>query len=200
MIADRAAARRLIDPETLGQAIREAILSGSGEHPDADLDAAIWGFHLGDVFGATAGRIIGMLQVGIGELQLTVGALEARIADLEIGMDRRAQPLDQRSIGDMIQWIAKRLQLTPSSIRGPAKDIQNVTARQIVTYAARTLRRLSYPAIARAMGGRDHTTIVDQFRRAELRRRADGDFRALSDELVAAFSPPPPAGSEDVPF
>ena len=35
-----------------------------------------------------------------------------------------------------------------------------VTARQIAMYVFRELTDLSYPAIARLFGGRDHTTVI----------------------------------------
>ena len=35
-----------------------------------------------------------------------------------------------------------------------------VTARQIAMYVFRELTELSYPAIAREFGGRDHTTVI----------------------------------------
>ena len=35
-----------------------------------------------------------------------------------------------------------------------------VTARQVAMYVVRELTDLSYPAIAREFGGRDHTTVI----------------------------------------
>jgi len=35
-----------------------------------------------------------------------------------------------------------------------------VTARQIAMYVFRDITDLSYPAIARVFGGRDHTTVI----------------------------------------
>jgi chromosomal replication initiator protein len=46
-------------------------------------------------------------------------------------------------------------ELTGKSRRRPL-----VTARQIAMYVMRELTDLSYPAIARVFGGRDHTTVI----------------------------------------
>ena len=45
-------------------------------------------------------------------------------------------------------------------IRGKSRRRPLVTARQIGMYVMRELTDLSYPAIAREFGGRDHTTVI----------------------------------------
>jgi chromosomal replication initiator protein len=45
-------------------------------------------------------------------------------------------------------------------IQGKSRRRPLVTARQISMYVFRELTDLSYPAIAREFGGRDHTTVI----------------------------------------
>ena len=45
-------------------------------------------------------------------------------------------------------------------ITGKSRQRPLVTARQIAMYVFRELTDLSYPAIAREFGGRDHTTVI----------------------------------------
>lgn len=45
-------------------------------------------------------------------------------------------------------------------IRGQSRRRPLVTARQVGMYVMRELTDLSYPAIAREFGGRDHTTVI----------------------------------------
>ena len=45
-------------------------------------------------------------------------------------------------------------------IKGASRRRPLVTARQIAMYVFRELTDLSYPAIAREFGGRDHTTVI----------------------------------------
>jgi chromosomal replication initiator protein len=45
-------------------------------------------------------------------------------------------------------------------IRGKSRRRPLVIARQISMYVFRELTDLSYPAIAREFGGRDHTTVI----------------------------------------
>ena len=49
---------------------------------------------------------------------------------------------------------------TVEEIQGKSRRRPLVTARQISMYVFRELTDLSYPAIAREFGGRDHTTVI----------------------------------------
>ncbi len=49
---------------------------------------------------------------------------------------------------------------TREEIIGQRRHRPLVTARQIAMYVFRDLTELSYPAIAREFGGRDHTTVI----------------------------------------
>ena len=46
------------------------------------------------------------------------------------------------------------------ALRGKSRHRPLVTARQIAMYVFRELTDLSFPAIAREFGGRDHTTVM----------------------------------------
>lgn len=82
--------------------------------------------------------------------------------------------LCQRVLGDLLTTTQPR-QITPSTILEetsamfgfPVEDIIGasrrrplVTARQVAMYVFREATDLSYPAIAREFGGRDHTTVI----------------------------------------
>jgi chromosomal replication initiator protein len=45
-------------------------------------------------------------------------------------------------------------------LQGKSRRRPLVTARQIGMYVCRQMTDLSYPAIAREFGGRDHTTVI----------------------------------------
>ena len=47
-----------------------------------------------------------------------------------------------------------------AQLKGKSRQRPLVTARQIGMYVMRDLTELSYPAIAREFGGRDHTTVI----------------------------------------
>jgi chromosomal replication initiator protein len=56
--------------------------------------------------------------------------------------------------------IARLLGHSVDALRGKSRQRPLVAARQEAMYVFRELTDLSYPAIARLFGGRDHTTVI----------------------------------------
>ena len=65
-----------------------------------------------------------------------------------------------RTDEELLQEIAVILGYSVESLRGKSRQRPLVTARQTAMYVFRELTDLSYPAIARLFGGRDHTTVI----------------------------------------
>ena len=60
----------------------------------------------------------------------------------------------------ILEATAKMFGFTVEELEGKSRRRPLVTARQIGMYVCRELTDLSYPAIAREFGGRDHTTVI----------------------------------------
>ena len=60
----------------------------------------------------------------------------------------------------MLAEIAEHLGFDVEALRGKSRQRPLVAARQTAMYVFRELTDLSYPAIARLFGGRDHTTVI----------------------------------------
>jgi len=65
-----------------------------------------------------------------------------------------------RTDEELLQEIALILGFSVDALRGKNRQRPLVTARQTAMYVFRELTDLSYPAIARLFGGRDHTTVI----------------------------------------
>ena len=65
-----------------------------------------------------------------------------------------------RTDDELLNEIAVILGHSVEALRGKSRHRPLVTARQIAMYVFRELTDLSYPAIAREFGGRDHTTVI----------------------------------------
>ena len=70
------------------------------------------------------------------------------------------RPGKQRSAEQLLTEICDYLGVSIEAIRGRSRQRPIVTARQTAMYVVRELTDLSYPAIARLFGGRDHTTVI----------------------------------------
>jgi chromosomal replication initiator protein len=64
------------------------------------------------------------------------------------------------SAPELLNEMAGHLGYSVEALKGKSRQRPLVTARQIAMYIFRDLTDLSYPAIAREFGGRDHTTVI----------------------------------------
>ena len=83
-------------------------------------------------------------------------ALAQRILSDILG-ERQPRPVTPQAILDK---TADMFGFTVEEIQGKSRRRPLVTARQVAMYVMRELTDLSYPAIAREFGGRDHTTVI----------------------------------------
>ena len=86
---------------------------------------------------------------------LTLHEAEKHLHDI-LG-DRQPRPITPNLI---LQATSEMFDFTIEDIKGKSRRRPLVTARQIAMYVFRELTDLSYPAIAREFGGRDHTTVI----------------------------------------
>ncbi len=91
----------------------------------------------------------------LNRIPVTVPLANQLLADLLTGAHTR-----QRTPDEMLTEISSYFGLSVESLRGKSRQRELVTARQVAMYVFRELTDLSYPAIARIFGGRDHTTVI----------------------------------------
>ena len=84
----------------------------------------------------------------------TVEMAEAQLADLLAG------PAKSRTDEELLAEMAGYLGFSVEALKGKSRQRPLVAARQIAMYVFRDITDLSYPAIARLFGGRDHTTVI----------------------------------------
>lgn len=69
--------------------------------------------------------------------------------------------------------VARAYDVTVLDIKSGRRDISAVRARHIAIYIARKLTPYSLPALGRAFGGRDHTTIMHAVSQVERKLACD---------------------------
>jgi chromosomal replication initiator protein len=109
------------------------------------------------------------------------GALIRVTAYASLNRSSIGVPLAEQLLADLLQSSAQRTVSTRTIIeevaayyrqpvellRGKSRQRPLVLARQIAMYVMRDLTDLSYPAIAREFGGRDHTTVIHAVSKVE---------------------------------
>ncbi len=91
----------------------------------------------------------------LNQVPITTDLAETQLADL-LNDNKPKARTDEELLAD----IAAILKFPVEDLKGRSRQRPLVTARQIAMYVFRELTDLSYPAIARLFGGRDHTTVI----------------------------------------
>jgi chromosomal replication initiator protein len=91
----------------------------------------------------------------LNQVPITTDLAQTQLADLLNDSKPKART-DEELLAD----IADILKFPVEDLKGRSRQRPLVTARQIAMYVFRELTDLSYPAIARLFGGRDHTTVI----------------------------------------
>jgi len=90
----------------------------------------------------------------LNRVHVTPPLAERLLADIVADTHRALTPRQ------MLETIANFFGFTVDAICGKSRQRPLVLARQIGMFVFRDLTELSYPAIAREFGGRDHTTVI----------------------------------------
>ena len=78
-----------------------------------------------------------------------------------------------RTDEEMLTEIAEFMGFSVEALKGKSRQRPLVSARQIAMYVFRDMTELSYPAIARLFGGRDHTTVIHAVDKTQRLMRED---------------------------
>jgi chromosomal replication initiator protein len=88
-----------------------------------------------------------------------------------------------RSVADIQAAACQRFGLSPEELLSSARTPRIAWPRQVAMYLARELTSESLPAIGRAFGGRDHTTVLHAWRRTSARILTDDIARDAVQKL-----------------
>jgi chromosomal replication initiation ATPase DnaA len=124
----------------------------------------------------------------IGRIQM----IEAELAQIRVDAYIRAGiPLPSQStrMARLIETASITFNVSVGAMTGAIRSGPMVRARFAVMWVARELFGFSTPVIGRALGNRDHSTVLNGLKRAEELRIEDSDFREITDGLVTVFTP-----------
>lgn len=113
--------------------------------------------------------------------QLTSEPLTLEVAK-QVLSDLVADPEPRTITPEMIlNASAKRFEFSIEELTGASRRRPLVNARQIAMYVMRELTDMSYPAIAREFGGRDHTTVIHSVEKV---KRVMSERRQVYDQVT----------------
>ncbi|NJK89853.1 MAG: hypothetical protein HC923_10950 [Myxococcales bacterium] len=118
-------------------------------------------------------------------------ALSKRPLSVELAREVLKEVLpgkSQLTCESIVRATAIHFDLKPQDLKSSKRARAIALPRQVAMYLCRKLTTSSYPEIGRALGGRDHTTVISAFRRVteradepELRRHIEDIERILQE-------------------
>ena len=135
---------------------------------------------------------VNIIEKKIDELMLeAVVASEKSIPD-NFDQDTESEVEEKTSIiidaggeDDIIEFFSKSLGATKDEVESSSRRQDLVKVRDLIIYLLREYGEMSYPAIGRLLGGRDHTTVIHSYKKvAENVRKS----KNLEKDLVNLIS------------
>jgi hypothetical protein len=109
--------------------------------------------------------------------------------------DRPCSAGDRPTVARIIAATARQFDIPPAILTGGGRSRTVARARSLAMLLARRLTDLSYEAIGKAVGGRDHTTAMHAARVTAARLAIDDTLAADAEAIVARLAPRlPPQG------
>ena len=138
---------------------RLAILRNKAERDDSRVPAETLEFiaaHITNNIRELEGALIRVTAyASLNRVPITTHLAETLLRDLLTDTATKTRTDDE-----LLSEMAIILGQSVEALRGKSRQRPLVTSRQIAMYVFRDLTDLSYPAIARLFGGRDHTTVI----------------------------------------
>jgi chromosomal replication initiator protein len=94
-----------------------------------------------------------------------------------------ARTAQRPALREIIAVVARYTSVPQKQLRSGSRKQSTVFARAMVVYLARELAGTSYHEIGRALGGRDHTTIMHNYRNIDRDRLRNSTTQEALDEL-----------------
>lgn len=90
---------------------------------------------------------------------------------------------------DVLAYVANAAGVKVTDLTGPCRKRPFTYYRFIAVWSIRQLcQHMSYPAIGRMLGGRDHTTIINADRRADEEMAKRPDLQKIAMDTLGHFS------------
>ena len=163
---------------------RLAILRNKAERDNTPLPADVLEFIASNIT-SNIRELEGALIRVTAYANLTREPASIEMAETQLADLLTANAPKHRTDEELLSEVAGILGFTVEAIKGKSRQRPLVSARQVAMYIFRDMTELSYPAIARLFGGRDHTTVIHAVEKTQRLMREDKQtFDQVSDIIT----------------
>ncbi len=121
----------------------------------------------------------GALNTVLCQTQLTGRTLE--VDEVKSIIKNNTRPRKTLAVADVVDKVARYYDIEESSIYEKTRRKEVVKPRQIIMYILREDYQVSYPAIGKKLGGRDHTTVIHSCEKVRADLKKDSE---LEEEIA----------------
>lgn len=127
-------------------------------------------------------QIEGILSTINSHISLSPESSSIKVAK-EVLKSFQRERLDGITLSNIIDTVAKELNIKPSEIESKTRSRKVAFARRVVIYLARMLTVNSMPNIAKELGMRDHSAVSKAHKQAEKEVAEDSKIKNIIDSL-----------------
>lgn len=98
------------------------------------------------------------------------------------------KPKKHLALDEIIKIIAGFYNINPEQIYDKTRKKEIVHVRQVTMYILRELFNISYPAIGKEIGGRDHTTVIHSYEKITEKIKTDSHLIQEIEQLSAVLN------------
>lgn len=96
--------------------------------------------------------------------------------EVKVIIKNSSRPRKTLAVSDVVDKVARYFDIDQSSIYEKTRRKEIVKPRQIIMYLLREDFQVSYPAIGKKLGGRDHTTVIHSCEKIKNELKTDTDL------------------------
>jgi len=135
--------------------------------------------HLAQSIEGNIRELEGALNTILCQSQLLGRTLQ--IDEVKLIIKNSSRPRKTLAVTDVVEKVARFFDIEPASIYEKTRRKEVVKPRQIIMYILREDFQVSYPAIGKKLGGRDHTTVIHSCEKIKREVKVDSD---LEEEIT----------------
>jgi chromosomal replication initiator protein len=107
------------------------------------------------------------------------------VNEVKILIKNNIKPKKHLALEEVVKMIAGFYNMNPKLIYEKTRKKEIVLVRQIVMYILREYFNISYPAIGKEIGGRDHTTVIHSYEKVQERLKEDPNLVREIEQLCS---------------
>lgn len=120
-------------------------------------------------------------------IQTELRGRKLSINEIKSLIKNNIKPKKHFALDEIIKVVAGFYNISPDQIYDKTRKKEIVYVRQVIMYILREFYNISYPAIGKEIGGRDHTTVIHSYERIQENLKGNPNLQQEIDQIKAVL-------------